>query len=98
MLWTLEVPDFMRDRHKTWHKARHRHCRCTARLANSTRFAERFMDKQGLRPGGGSYRDWRNASGMRVPFEAMVTWQLQSGPFTYAHWLVQTIDYDVTEP
>lgn len=60
--------------------------------------AERFMDKQGRRPWGGTYRDWREVSGMRVPFEAMVTWQLKSGPFTYAHWLVETMDYDVAEP
>ena len=60
--------------------------------------AERFMDKQGRRPWGGMYRDWREVSGMRVPFEAMVTWQLESGPFTYAHWLVQTMDYDMAEP
>jgi len=59
--------------------------------------AERCMDKGGLRPWGGTYRDWRNVSGMRVPFEAMVTWQLESGPFTYAHWLVEAMDYDVVE-
>jgi hypothetical protein len=45
--------------------------------------AERFMDKQGLRPWGGTYGDWREVSGMLVPFEATVTWQLESGPFTY---------------
>ena len=60
--------------------------------------AERSMDKQGLRPWGGTYRDWRKVAGMRVPFEAMVTWQLESGPFTYAHWLVEAMDYDVAEP
>jgi len=60
--------------------------------------ADRFMDKRGLRPWGGTYRDWRSVSGMLVPFEAMVTWQLESGPFTYAHWLVEAMDYDVTEP
>ena len=60
--------------------------------------AERSMAKLGLRPWGGTYHDWRNVSGMRVPFEATVTWQLESGPFTYAHWLVEAMDYDVTEP
>ncbi|MEI9937882.1 MAG: DUF6544 family protein [Pseudomonadota bacterium] len=60
--------------------------------------AQRPMGKRGLRPWGGTYRDWRNVSGMRVPFEATVTWQLESGPFTYAHWLVEAMDYDVTEP
>ncbi|MEP7053603.1 MAG: DUF6544 family protein [Pseudomonadota bacterium] len=60
--------------------------------------AERFMDKQGLRPWRGTYHDWRKVSGMRVPFEALVTWQLDSGAFTYAHWRVEALDYDVAEP
>jgi uncharacterized protein DUF6544 len=60
--------------------------------------AERSMNKVGLRPWGGTYGDWRSVSGMRVPFEARVTWQLDSGPFTYAHWLVEAMDYDLTEP
>jgi len=60
--------------------------------------AERSMDKRGLRPWGGTYRDWRSVSGMRVPFEATVSWQLESGPFTYAHWLVEAMDYDVRVP
>ena len=60
--------------------------------------AERFMGKRGLRPWGGTYHDWRCVSGMRVPFEARVTWQLESGPFTYAHWLVEAMNYDVAEP
>ena len=60
--------------------------------------AERSMDKHGLRPWGGTYSDWRSVSGMRVPFEATVTWQLESGPFTYAHWLVESMDYDVRVP
>jgi hypothetical protein len=60
--------------------------------------AERFTDKGELRPWGGTYRDWRTVSGMRVPFEADVTWQLESGPFTYAHWLVDSMEYDAELP
>jgi hypothetical protein len=56
--------------------------------------AERFTDKGELRPWGGVYRDWRTVSGMRVPFEAEVTWQFESGPCTYAHWLVDSMQYD----
>lgn len=56
--------------------------------------AERFTDQGELRPWGGVYRDFRTVSGMRVPFEAEVTWQLASGPFTYAHWLVESMEYD----
>lgn len=57
--------------------------------------ADRYMDKGGLRPWGGTYHDWRHVSGMLVPFEAKVTWQLESGPFTYAHWLVEAMEFDV---
>jgi hypothetical protein len=55
---------------------------------------ERFLDQSGLRPWGGVYRDWRDVSGMRVPYEAEVTWQLEAGPFTYAHWLVDSMEYE----
>jgi len=56
--------------------------------------AKRFTDKGELRPWGGIYRDWRTVSGMRVPFEAEVFWQLDSGPFTYAHWRLDSLKYD----
>lgn len=35
---------------------------------------------------------------MRVPFEAQVTWQLEPGAFTYAHWLIDSMDYDESVP
>jgi hypothetical protein len=60
--------------------------------------AERFTDKGELRPWGGVYRDFRSVSGMRVPFEADVTWQLETGPFTYARWLVDSMEYDEEPP
>ena len=56
--------------------------------------AERFTDQGELRPWDGTYADWRTVSGMRVPFEASVTWQLASGPCTYAHWLVDSMQFD----
>jgi hypothetical protein len=56
--------------------------------------AQRHMDKAGLRPWSGAYRDWRTVSGMLVPFEADVTWQLDSGPYTYAHWTVDSLEYE----
>jgi hypothetical protein len=55
---------------------------------------ERFTDTGELRPWGGSYGDYRSVSGMLVPFEASVIWQLESGPFTYAHWLITTMNFD----
>jgi len=60
--------------------------------------AQRFMGKGELLQWGGTYRDWRSVSGMRVPFEAKVTWQLATGPFTYAHWLVESMTYDAAPP
>lgn len=56
--------------------------------------AERFKDKGELRPWGGTYKDYRSLAGMRVPFEVEVTWQLDGGPFTYAHWLIDSFEYD----
>ena len=56
--------------------------------------AERYTDKGELRPWGGVYRDYRRVSGMWVPFEADVTWQLESGPCTYAKWRVDSLEYD----
>ena len=56
--------------------------------------AERFFDNGELRPWDGVYRDWRTVSGMLVPFEADVTWQLESGPYTYAHWCIEAMEYD----
>ena len=56
--------------------------------------AQRFTDKGELRPWGGVYSDWRTVAGMRVPFEAKVSWWLESGSFTYAHWLVDSMEFD----
>lgn len=60
--------------------------------------AERVTDKGELRPWGGAFRDYRSVSGMRVPFEAKVTWELESGAFTYAHWLIDSMEYDEVVP
>ena len=60
--------------------------------------AKRFKGKGELLPWGGIYRDWRTVSGMRVPFEAEVSWQLDTGPFTYAYWFVDSMEYDETRP
>lgn len=60
--------------------------------------AKRFNDKGELLPWGGIYRDWRTVSGMRVPFEAEVNWQLDTGSYTHAHWVIDSMDYDETRP
>ncbi len=59
---------------------------------------QRYDGRGALRPWGGTYRDWRTVAGMRVPFEVEVEWQLASGPFTYAHWLLEDVEYDVDLP
>ena len=59
---------------------------------------KRFKDRGELLPWGGIYRDWRTVSGMLVPFEAEVSWQLDTGPYTYAHWFVHSMDYDEARP
>lgn len=56
--------------------------------------AKRVRDKGKLLPWGGIYRDYRDAAGMLVPFEAEVFWELPTGTFTYAHWLVDAMDFD----
>lgn len=60
--------------------------------------AERYTDQGELRPWSGTYADWRTVSGMRVPFEAEVTWQLADGPCTYARWHVDSMTYDAPPP
>jgi hypothetical protein len=60
--------------------------------------AQRYSDGGILRPWSGVYRDWRTVSGMRVPFEAEVSWQLETGPFVYAHWQVDSMEHDETPP
>ncbi len=66
--------------------------------AASSRWSPLCIDKGELRPWGGAYGDYRTVSGMRVPFEAEVTWQLESGPCTYAHWLVDAMDHGEATP
>ncbi len=93
----------------TWAPIDSRHARATLRLGATevsgvfefgvdglpvSFAASRFMDKAGLRPWGGVYRDFRKLSGMLVPFEAEVTWQLEGGPYSYAHWFVDSMAYD----
>jgi hypothetical protein len=58
--------------------------------------AERFMDKTGLKPWGGTYRDWRTVSGMRVPYDVDVWWLLDNQRFTYAHWIVDALRFDAS--
>lgn len=60
--------------------------------------ADRVHEKGELLPWGGTYRDYRRTSGMLVPFEAEVFWQLASGRFTYAHWFVNSMEYDEVRP
>ncbi len=60
--------------------------------------ADRVHEKGERLPWGGIYRDYRRTAGMLVPFEAEVFWQLASGRFTYAHWFVNSMEYDEVLP
>jgi hypothetical protein len=60
--------------------------------------AERTMDEGHLLPWGGTYRDFRRVEGMLVPFEVEVTWQLATGPYPYAHWILESVELDLAHP
>jgi hypothetical protein len=60
--------------------------------------AERPCETGELRTWGGAYRDYRNVDNMKVPFRADVTWHLPEGPFTYACWAIDSIEYDAVDP
>lgn len=52
-------------------------------------------NEQGVRkPWGGRYADWRSIDGILVPFEAEVSWELDGGRFTYAHWRLDWIRWE----
>jgi hypothetical protein len=46
----------------------------------------------------GRYRDYIECSGFRVPSSVEVTWNLSSGPFSYARFRITTLEYNVAEP
>jgi hypothetical protein len=96
------------SRYVRWTAVDSRHAKATLRLTSvevscvfefgddglpTQAVAERPRETGELRPWGGSYGDYRTVSGMRVPFEAHVTWQLAEGPFTYAHWQIESFEY-----
>jgi hypothetical protein len=96
------------ERYVEWSAIDEDHARATLRLGDqevsavfefgadglpARAITERFTDQGKLRPWGGTYGAYRSVSGMLVPFEAQVTWQLEAGPFTYAHWLVETMEF-----
>lgn len=58
---------------------------------------QRYKDGGEMRPWGGVYRDWRTVEGLRVPFEAEVSWELPAGPYRYAHWFVDSMRFDAPE-
>jgi hypothetical protein len=96
------------SRYVQWTAVDSRHAKATLRLPSlevscvfefgddglpARAIAERPRETGELRPWGGTYGDYRIVAGMRVPFEAQVTWQLAEGPFTYAHWRIESIEY-----
>jgi hypothetical protein len=59
--------------------------------------AERPRETGEVQPWGGTYGDYRSVDGLKVPFEAEVTWHLPEGPFTYAHWAIDCLEYDAVD-
>jgi hypothetical protein len=59
--------------------------------------ADRPRDDGDVRPWVGLYKDYRRIDDMMVPFEVEVAWQLESGPFTYAHWKIDSLEYEMDE-
>lgn len=60
--------------------------------------AERYRDIGGgkavLTPWSGTYAEYREFNGLRVPTAVDVAWHLDTGTFSYARFTVTTIEYD----
>jgi len=64
--------------------------------------AERYRDIGGgrsvLTAWSGRYADYVEVGGFRVPSAVEVTWNLPEGPFTYARFLITSLEYNVAGP
>jgi hypothetical protein len=62
--------------------------------------AQRYRDLGGgksvLTPWIGEYGNYREFRGFRIPCSVEVKWQLEDGPFSYARFEIDTIEYNVT--
>lgn len=56
---------------------------------------ERYMDKNNVERWVGEVGDYRDVNGIKVPSDIKATWLLDTGPHTYAHFFVDTFEYDV---
>jgi hypothetical protein len=61
--------------------------------------AQRYRDlgagKTVITPWGGEYSNYRDFGGFRVPATVEVSWELETGTFTYARFEVESVEYDV---
>jgi hypothetical protein len=64
--------------------------------------ADRYRDRGGggatLTPFLGRYSDYREYGGFRVPTSVEVSWLLEEGVFTYARFVVSSLEYNVSTP
>ncbi len=96
-------------RYVTWAPIDESHARATLRFGSTEVSAvfefgpdglprgargERYDDKGELHPWGGFFRDYRSVSGVLAPFDCEVYWDLPSGRFTYAHWLIESMEFE----
>lgn len=56
---------------------------------------ERYMDENTLQDWVGEVSEYREVDGMMVPTEIKASWLLEQGKYTYAHFFVDTFEYDV---
>ena len=56
---------------------------------------ERYMDENKLKDWVGEVSEYREADGVMVPTEIKASWLLEQGTYTYAHFFVDTFEYDI---
>ena len=63
--------------------------------------AERYRDSGGqaiLTPWDGTFGEYRDVDGLRIPFRAEVSWRMGAQREPYARWVFEQVEYDRPEP
>jgi hypothetical protein len=62
---------------------------------------DRYREDKGKQirlPWKGAYSDYREVHGMRIPHQAVVSWETPEGDFDYARFAVTSVEFDVPAP
>lgn len=101
------------ERYVTWSPIDDRSARATLRLRGREVSASFFFGDDGLlariaaerprddgtrAPWMGEYSDYREVDGLHVPFVASVSWVLDGVRTEYAHWVLESFEFDRPEP